>query len=259
MRFTIITVTYNAQEVLPRTLESVKRQTFRSVEHIIQDGASQDNTLLLANAYAKEEGSAKVKVFSQKDKGLYDAMNLAIQKATGDYVVFLNAGDFFPSKDTLSIINNVIEQSQKPLGVVYGDTDVTDDDGNFIAHRHYSAPERLTWRSFKNGMLVCHQAFYAKTSLVRLTPYDLRYRHSADVDWCIRIMRLAEEQGLELQNVNKVIAYYQKEGQTTRYHRSSLMERFVIMRHHYGLYTAIYKHFCFVLRKIVKTFGTFKQ
>ena len=101
-------------------------------------------------------------------------------------------------------------------------------------------------------MLVCHQAFYARTDIAQIVPYDLRYRFSADVDWCIRIMKEAEKESLALVNVHATIADYQREGQTTANHRASLLERFDIMSRHYGLFTAVIMHVWFVIRALFK-------
>ena len=98
------------------------------------------------------------------------------------------------------------------------------------------------------GMLVCHQAFYARTDIAKNTQYDTRYRFSADVDWCIRVMRESERMGLSLCNTGMVVANYTEEGATTKNHRASLFERFDVMRRHYGLFTTIAMHVWFVIR-----------
>ena len=139
--------------------------------------------------------------------------------------------------------------------VLYGDTDWVDNDGHYLCRRPLTPPERLTWRSFRNGMLVCHQAFYARTDIARRTPYDMRYRFSADVDWCIRVMKEAERMGLPLVNVHATVADYQREGQTTKYHRASLIERFNVMRRHYGLPVTLAMHAWFVVRNVLKKHG----
>ena len=99
MLFSIITVTYNAREALEVTTESVRNQTFGDWEHLIIDGASADGTVEFAREYAAEvnasSGIEKVKVLSERDKGLYDAMNKGLERAQGKYVIFLNAGDTF--------------------------------------------------------------------------------------------------------------------------------------------------------------------
>ena len=254
--FSIITCTYNAESVLQRTLDSVLEQTYSHVEHIIVDGASTDATLNMVEAYRQksdaEDWCHEVRVKSEPDRGLYDAMNKGIQRATGQYVLFLNAGDTFPSADTLELVAESVGEGEEPPAVLYGDTDVVDDDGRFLRHRRLSPPRRLTWRSFMKGMLVCHQAFYARTDLAKATPYNLHYRFSADVDWCIRIMRLARRRRLPMRNVGAVVVNFLDGGMTTTNHRASLKERFHVMAHHYGFVPTVLMHAWFVIRSLVK-------
>ena len=250
---TYITVTYNAASVLKPTLDSVVCQTHRQIEHIIVDGASKDDTLALVQQYktdseAKDNGHT-VMILSEPDKGIYDAMQKGINLATGRYICFLNAGDRLPNAETAA---QVAALGDEHVGVIYGDTDIVDQQGQFLRHRRLSAPERLSWRSFRQGMLVCHQAFYALTDLARQTPYNLDYRYSADVDWCIRVMKEAERRGLQLKKVDGVVANYLDGGTTNQNHRASLKERFRVMRTHYGLVTTICMHAWFVVRSIFK-------
>lgn len=278
--FSVITITFNAEACLQRTLDSVLMQSYPYVEHLIVDGASKDNTVAIAEAYAAKS-KHKVVISSEPDRGLYDAMNKGLQRATGDYIIYMNAGDCFPQPDTLSHVAKAAtvtevstsDSNSQPLSagpdsaqpnsafgirqsaipaVLYGDTNWTDNDGNYIGKRNHSAPAKLSWRSFKHGMLVCHQAFYARLDIARKFPYDLQYRHSADIDWCIRVMKEAEVQSLPLVNVNEVVANYQREGQTTANHKASLKERYRIMCKYYGTPTTILMHIWFVIRGIIR-------
>lgn len=266
-KFTVITITYNAAEVLQRTLDSVLRQTYEDVEHLIIDGASTDATLQMARDYkalndgtspspgASGAGPHKVIIHSSPDEGIYDAMNKGLTQASGDYVVFMNAGDFFPAPDTLEQIAHRCHLNELPSAelpaVVYGNTDIVDADGHFLHPRRLQPPEQLTWRSFRHGMLVCHQAFYARMDLAKITHYDTRYRYSADVDWCIRVMREADRMGLPLTNARLTVACYTEEGTTTRHHHASLIERYRIMAHHYGHLQTFFMHCRFVLRSVL--------
>ena len=256
IKFTIITCTYNAEKVLQRTLDSVNRQTYCNVEHLIIDGVSKDRTLAMVNAYKRKvamgENAHEIVVFSEPDKGLYDAMNKGIDRATGDYLIFLNAGDVFPSGETLEYVEGCVGEGETLPGVLYGDTDIVNDAGRFLHHRRLTPPKRLTWRSFRWGMLVCHQSFYARTDLARAVHYDLSYRYSADVDWCIRIMRESALRKLPLRNVNAVITNFLDGGMTTKNHRASLKERFQVMRSHYGLLLTLVMHAWFVIRGFIK-------
>jgi glycosyltransferase involved in cell wall biosynthesis len=248
MKISIITVTYNAASVLKRTLDSVKAQSWQQIEHLIIDGASKDETISMAETY-KAQCPYEVVILSEPDKGLYDAMNKGLRLATGDYLVFLNAGDTLHAADTLE----TIVRSAQPLpGVLYGDTAITDEQGKFLHLRRLRPPKKLTWKSFRQGMLVCHQAFYALTDIAKNLPYDPRYRYSADVDWCIRVMKEAQKRQLPLVNTQAILADYQEEGQTTIHHRDSLKERFDVMRRHYGLFSTVIMHVWFVFRQLIK-------
>jgi len=234
-------------------------QTYADIEHLIIDGASKDDTVAIAERY-KATSRHTVVIQSEPDNGLYDAMNKGLQKATGDYLVFLNAGDTLYAPDTIETVVRCVQQPPLLLeraggeapAVIYGDTAITDAEGNFLHLRTHRPPERLTWKSFKQGMLVCHQAFYVLTSLARQIPYDLQYRHSADVDWCIRIMREAERLHLSLVNTHAVLANFEEGGDTTQHHRDSLKERFSVMAHHYGLCQTLILHGWFILRAVAR-------
>lgn len=257
---TYITITYNAEPVVKRTLDSVLQQDYPEIVHVIIDGASTDGTLRLVNDYVERSNAAdnghQVQVCSEPDGGIYDAMNKGLRLATGDYVCFLNAGDTLPTTDTVSKIvetANTHHLSPNTLpAVLYGDTDIVDNEGRFLHHRRLSPPEHLTWKSFRQGMLVCHQAFYARTDFAVANPFDLRYRFSADVDWCIRVMRQADHEQVPMLNLHRVVANYLQEGATTRHHRASLIERFRVMARHYGWFTTILMHAWFVVRALKK-------
>ena len=242
-KFSIITVTYNAGKVLEDTIQSVVFQTYRNVEYIIVDGGSNDNTLDVVHKYQERI----CKVISEPDKGLYDAMNKGIRMATGDYLCFLNAGDELHENETLQKIVYTLKGKELP-DVIYGETAIVDEEGHFLHKRRLSTPAHLHWKIFKEGMLVCHQAFFARRELALANPYDLRYRFSADFDWCIRIMK----QSKDLHNTHLTLIDYLNEGMTTQNHKASLKERFRIMTKHYGWISTILHHGWFVIRLFYK-------
>ena len=271
IKITYVTITYQAAKVLQRTLDSVLEQDYPEITHLIIDGASTDGTIEMVNDYIERsnasENGHKVLLMSEPDNGIYDAMNKGLRSLDGDYVCFLNAGDYLPAPDIASRINvqcsmfNVqcsmvngqcsMVNVQSPA-VLYGDTDIVDGEGRFLHHRRLAPPEHLTWKSFRHGMLVCHQAFYARTDFAIATPYNQKYRYSADVDWCIRIMKAAAKENVPLLNLHMVVANYTEEGQTTIHHRESLIERYKVMESHYGRISTFLMHCWFVVRAVFK-------
>ena len=241
-KFSIITVTYNAGKVLEDTIQSVITQTYKNVEYIIADGKSTDGTMDIVNRYREHIHT----IVSEPDKGLYDAMNKGIALATGDYLCFLNAGDELHEDDTLQLIVHSLNGEKELPDVIYGETAIVDEEGHFLRMRRLSTPEHLTWKSFQHGMLVCHQAFMPRRDLA--VKYNLKYRFSADFDWCIRIMKKSRV----LHNTHLTIIDYLNEGMTTRNHKASLKERFHIMCHHYGTASTIMRHMGFAVRMVYK-------
>lgn len=235
--FSIITVTYNAAETLPATLASVKEQSCKLYEYIVMDGVSKDNTVQLAT----DANIPNARIISSPDKGLYDAMNKAIDIATGEYLIFLNAGDAFHSPDTLQKIADVIMNHDFP-GIVYGQTQLVNANRQRIGDRHLTAPEELTLKSFAEGMLVCHQAFIALRRIVG--HYDLRYRFSADYEWCIRCLQHSRNNVY----IPHTIIDYLSEGLTTANRKASLKERFKIMCYYYGTIPTVLRHLKFIPR-----------
>lgn len=236
----IITITYNASQTIPLTMKSVGEQTFSDFEHLIIDGASTDDTILIA----RQMGREGLRIVSEPDDGLYDAMNKGLRMARGRYVLFLNSGDAFHSPDTLAAYAAAI-MKHKP-DIIYGDTDIVAPDGNRIGPRHLSAPDILTLDSFSKGMLICHQAFMVRRDIAPF--YDTDYRFSADYDWTIRCIK-ASRPGSRV-NLRRVTIDYLADGLTDRNKKASLIERFKIMAFHYGGFKAVWSHLSFIPRAI---------
>lgn len=241
-KFSIITVTYNASQAIEPTLRSVAAQSYKNYEYLLIDGASTDDTVTKAVA----TGLVFAHIVSERDKGLYDAMNKGIALAQGDYLCFLNAGDSLYAPDTLERMVAALDGMNELPGVLYGETAIVDEERRFVRMRRLQVPEKLTWESFKKGMLVCHQAFFVRRDIAPL--YDLKYRFSADIDWCIKAMKKTSK----LVNTHTVIVNYLQNGLSLQNHRASLLERFAIMRKHYGLFSTLCNHLWFVVRAVIK-------
>lgn len=248
--FSIITVTYNAAKALGRTLQSVGGQTYGEIEYAVIDGGSTDGTMEQVVRWEETVADERMRhgiepmrcvTVSEPDRGLYDAMNKGLKRATGNYLWFLNAGDTFKSPETVAQLAEVAERNGMP-DILYGETDVTDSEGRFIAARRLKAPDVLTWRGFRTGMRVCHQAFVVKRSVAPM--YDLQYRFSADFDWCIRCMK----QSQRIVNSRMRLVNYEAEGMTTQNRKASLAERYRIMCRYYGTLPTQLRHLWFAAR-----------
>ncbi|MDL2221573.1 glycosyltransferase [Parabacteroides sp. OttesenSCG-928-N08] len=237
-KISIITITYNAERWLERTILSVLTQSYTHIEYIIIDGQSKDKTVDIIRQY--EAGVSYW--ISEPDNGLYDAMNKGMRHATGDYVWFMNAGDTIYTADTVQKMVDKIKKKVSLPDIIYGETMIVDSDNRPVGRRRLKAPKRLTWKSFKMGMLVCHQSFLVKREIA--TPYDTAYRHVADFDWCIRSMKQAQR----IQNSGLVLSNYMEGGMSAIHRKASLKERYAVMSHYYGKVYTFLIHGWFALR-----------
>ena len=224
----VVTVVYNNVADIERTMLSVLNQTYPGIEYIVIDGASTDGTLQVIKRYKDK----LAKLISEKDKGIYDAMNKGIAAATGDYIIFMNSGDGFYSDDTVARVFASAEDAD----IYYGETEMMDEQGNNLGRRRHTAPYAFTWRDFKYGMSISHQAIYIKRSLVE--PYDPKYQLSADIDWILRAAKKAKS----IVNVHAYVARYKMGGMSKQKHKQSLLERFDIMKKHYGFLPTVLNH-----------------
>lgn len=246
MTFSIITITFNAADTLPPTLQSVVQQSFGDYEHLIIDGASKDDTLAVAASYGRDD---RRHIFSEPDKGLYDAMNKGLRLAKGDYILFLNAGDSFADS---SVLQKFADAAAATPDIIYCDTMLVDATRKIVGKRHLDAPKHLSFRSFASGMLVCHQAFCVRRDLAE--PYDLSYRFSADYEWCLRCLRKSAPN--RCVNLHTPGIHYLTDGLTDRNHKASLRERYRIMCRYYGTIPTILRHLRFLFRHLArKLFG----
>lgn len=239
-RLSIITVTYNAGAVLQRTLESVAAQDYPHIEHVLIDGASKDNTLTLLQAHAAQMPHSVL--ISEPDKGLYDAMNKGLARATGDYVLFLNAGDELADSHTLT----EIFASAPAADVYYGHALLVDLDGKPHGLRLPHPPEKLNWKSLQWGMSVCHQAFIVKRNLA--VTYDLSYRICADIDWMIRTLRQVNR----AQYTGGVVCRFLMDGLSSNRRKQAWWERYKVLEKHYGRLPNLLNHLYIAVRFFVR-------
>jgi glycosyltransferase involved in cell wall biosynthesis len=204
-------------------------QSYPNIEFIIIDGYSKDGTVEIIRKYENQLGF----FLSEPDNGLYEAMNKGLAKATGNYVCFLNSGDTFYSNYT---IEKVFAGISDFPDVIYGETMIVDNNGNEIGLRRLKSPENLTWKSFKKGMLVCHQSVYVKRAIAE--NYNLNYKLSADFDWVLKALKKAKT----VHNTHQILTRFLDGGINKKNIRKGLLERFNIMANYYGLVPTVLKH-----------------
>jgi len=236
--FSIITVTYNAAQWLERTILNILSQSYPHIEYIIIDGGSTDGTIDIIKQY--HEGISFW--ISEPDKGLYDAMNKGLLHATGEYVWFINAGDKLHTADTLHEIMSSLKKKVSLPDIIYGDTTIVDATGHSLGLRRLRPPKNLTWKSFRMGMLVCHQSFIAKREIAPL--YDLSYKLVSDFDWCIQCLLRAQT----THNTGIILSDFLEAGMSTVYRKLSLKERYAIMCKYYGTVQTAFLHVWFAIR-----------
>lgn len=182
MKVSIITVCYNSEQTIAHTLQSVARQTYPDIEYIVVDGLSKDNTLQVI----KEHGTRVTKLISEKDKGIYDAMNKALALATGDVIGFINADDFYASDDAVALAVSALERSGADS--CYGDL-------CYVEQSDISKIVRY-WRSneyqdglFERGWCPPHPTFFVRRSVYQAYGFfNLNYRIAADVELMARFL-----------------------------------------------------------------------
>ena len=166
-------------------------------------------------------------------------MNKGLKAATGDYIWFLNSGDQVYDTDT---VQKMVEGMEGNPDIIYGGTMIIDDAQNEVGDRRLRPPAQLTWKSFRQGMVVCHQSIVVKRELA--PDYNLEYRLSADIDWAIR----ASKKAALIHNSHLVLSRFLEGGLTDHNIKAGLKERFRIMTRFYGLIPTVLRHFLFGIR-----------
>ncbi|MHA8065244.1 glycosyltransferase family 2 protein [Aquirufa sp. ROCK2-A2] len=239
----IITITYQAEKFIQQTLDSIHEQHFLDeIEYIIVDGASKDDTLKII-----ENHPIKVdQLISEKDHGIYDAMNKGIQASSGKYLLFMNAGDTFADKSNLENIQNNL---RKNPDVLYGESIFVNLEGEKIGLRSevtpHLLPKQMKWQDFKFGMPVCHQSFIVKKEIAPL--YSMEYRLSSDFDWVIKCLKRSRSSI----NINSPISLYLIGGASVQNLKKSWMERFTISANHFGTIPTLFYHLIIIIRGII--------
>ena len=197
--FSIISVSYNCKDCVNLTLNSLLKQSYKNYELIIIDGKSTDDTLDKINNYKNK--FTNIKIISEVDDGIYDAMNKGVKYANGKYVFFLNFGDTFYDEN---LLENMANKMQSNKDVYYGDIErqreIIKQDGRFNLFNFI----------YLEGM-VCHQSIFVRRTLLEKHPFDLQYKICADRDFLIKILK----DKCSVEYVGLTICYYDDAGKSS--------------------------------------------
>lgn len=221
MKISVITVCYNSAETIGHTLRSVREQTYDNIEHIIIDGGSKDKTLEVIAT----EGPHVAKLVSERDNGIYDAMNKGIQLATGDVVAFLNADDFYKDPEVLAQVAKVMQAEQ--LDALYGDVEFFRPGKQDAVARRYNSGRftagRLGW-----GWMPAHPALFVRRALFeRCGMFRTDYRIAGDFEFIARVFKHPE---LRHRHLPKSLVCMQMGGISTSGWRATLQLNREMMR-----------------------------
>ncbi len=216
MSFSVITVTHNAEHTLPGTLESLRAQRGARYQWVLADGASSDATMQIARAF----DAAPASLCSEPDGGIYDAMNKAVARATGDFVYFLNADDALADAE---VLQRVAARAADGADLVVGRVLFGGDGPDVLRRYDHLTPWRLLFDS------MCHQAVFARRELFeRHGGFDLQYRYSADYDWLLRVWR----RGARVRFDDSIVARFRVGGAHAQAAQRTADENRLIRRRH---------------------------
>ncbi len=217
----VITVCRNCANQLEITAKSVEEQTFDNFEWIIVDGASTDADMLSILKKAADKGAITV---SEPDKGIFDAMNKGARRASGKWVVYMNAGDHFPAKETLLNVSETLKTTDAQI--VYGDQFLKAADGNLIFRQAQEPANR-------HRMYFCHQSAYIKRTLMLEIPYRLDVGLAGD--YCF--FKEAWHSGAKFSHINETLTVYDLSGVSTQ-NRMNVIRQYITVIKRFDPFTS---------------------
>lgn len=246
IKISIIVVVYNSRDALRLTLRSIIEQRYSNKEIIVIDGNSTDGTKDVII-----ENSLDISMWvSEPDSGIYDAMNKGLMMATGDYVWYVNAGDFIYNEYTLE---NIFRGDDLDSDIYYGDTLIVNEKSEVLGLRKKRVPNALVWQDFRKGMVICHQSIIIKKEIVE--KFDTTYKYSADYKWVIEAVKKSKSR----KNTKEIISIFSNGGATTQHRKESLNERYAIMKEFFGTFQTILSHIRFVGGLLAPKYRKYKK
>lgn len=225
----VITVVLNGQDTIEKTLKSILTQDYDNIEYLIINGGSKDKTNKIIQNYINDVDY----YINELDQGIYDAMNKGIRAATGDYLMFLNAGDSFANSETLTQVANEIAISNWP-DIVYGNTNIMSEKGRFIKELKPLKFIKLNLTLF-GTRTVCHQSILVKKSITPL--YSTDYRLKGELAWYYDILKITSNPSIRKLNIP--ISNYSLGGLSDTLFSKEIIERIKVIADKNGIFGCI--------------------
>lgn len=235
-RISIITVTYNSAALLEQTIASIARQSYPNIEFLVIDGKSSDNTPETLQQYREVISYST----SEPDAGIYDAMNKGLKAASGDYVLFLNAGDYFCDDTSLE---NLVRSAPEAADVLYGDIQLVGTNGAMRHHKAMSFSQENLLK-FGTGVL-CHQAILVRREIAPL--YDTRYVYKGELNWYFDIIQSKPD--LTCFHYTEPLVYYFLGGKGYQHFVRNRLEWYLLLIKRFGLGAVFNSHFLKFIRR----------
>ncbi|MDE7019132.1 MAG: glycosyltransferase [Lachnospiraceae bacterium] len=178
MKITVVTVCLNVEETIEATIQSVLAQTYQDIEYLIIDGMSNDGTINIINKYVNDK---RIRFFSEKDNGIYNAMNKALGICTGKYIIYMNSGDVFYDD---KVLEDMVPNFQYDL--VYGNALIKTRLGDKL--ETYQGKWKMIYWLFI-GRMMSHQSLFVKTDIMHLYQFNECFQIRADYDFIIRALK----------------------------------------------------------------------
>ena len=217
MKFIVVTVVYNGEKWIAETVKSVLKQDYEKLEYIIIDGNSSDNTVNIAKKIISTSGR-NVNIYSEPDFGIYNAMNRGIVRASGDYIMFMNAGDSFYNCAVLSNIAKQIKEHGN--AIYYGQANLMKNGKCTGKNNNLSERSYLKYNTLMKGCMPIHQSIAAPLYILKKYIFNEEYKIRADYDWLLRCCK----DGVRLINLNFVVCNYDSSGVSARAKYKKIMK-----------------------------------
>lgn len=239
-KLSIITVVYNGADTIESTIQSVINPKHPNVEYIVVDGGSNDGTL----DTIQEHDDLVDSWISDRDKGLYDAMNKGMTLARGEFIWFINSGDQVADNQ---LIEKLIPFLNDENDVIYGEVMIIDKDNHALGTRSeltvHKLPDHLSWQSMLYGMNVCHQGLIVRKSISPLYRLD---NLCADIEWLIECLKKSRKN----LKMDFIMARYLAGGLSKKKWQQSMIDRFLILKKYFGINATLWAHFVIICRAV---------